>query len=74
MSFNAMGVQELANINKRKLKNKYFVIPVNGEKYKFKISGIGRMTIKLEKFFYYSEIVNAVKRAMIKVSNFLLSK
>lgn len=62
MSFNAIGVQELANINKRKLKNKYFIIPVSGEKYKFKISGIGKMTIKLEKFFYYSDIVKMVKK------------
>lgn len=60
MSFNAMGIQELANINKSKLKNKYFFIPVNGKKYKFKISGIGKMTIKIEKYFYYSEIVKAV--------------
>lgn len=74
MSFNAMGVQELANINKRKLKNKYFVIPVNGEKYKFKISGIGRMTIKLEKFFYYSEIVNAVKKGNDKGFEFFIEQ
>lgn len=60
MSFNAIGVQELANLNKRNLKNKFFIIPVNGENYKFKISGIGKMAIKIEKFFYYSEIVKAV--------------
>lgn len=74
MSFNAIGVQELANINKRKLKNKYFIIPVGGEKYKFKISGIGKMTIKLEKFFYYSDIVKVVKNGNDKGFEFFIEQ
>ncbi len=60
MSYNANGVRELAMLNKRNLKNKFFMVPINGEEYKFKISGLGKMAIKIEKYFYYNEIVKYI--------------
>ncbi|WP_292888753.1 hypothetical protein [Methanobrevibacter sp. UBA212] len=60
MSYNAEGIRQIAMINKRSLKQKFFIVPSGGEEYKFKISGIGSRFIKIEKFFYYSDIINAV--------------
>lgn len=60
MSYNADGIREIAMINKKRLKQKYFKVPSGGEVYKFKISGIGSRFIKIEKFFYYSDIIKAV--------------
>lgn len=60
MSYNAEGIREIAMINKRSLKQKFFIVPSGGEEYKFKISGIGSRFIKMEKFFYYSDIIKAV--------------
>ena len=60
MSYNAEGLKEIAMMNKRSLKNKFFNIPVKDYVYKFKVSGVGSRSIKIEKFFYYSEIMKAV--------------
>lgn len=60
MSYTADGVRELAMYNKQKLKQKFFRIPSAGNEYKFKISGIGTRFIKIEKFFYYSEIIENI--------------
>ena len=60
MSYNAEGIREIAMINKRSLKQKFFIVPSGGEEYKFKISGSGSRFIKIEKFFYYSDIIKAV--------------
>ena len=62
MSYNADGVRDIAMFNKQKLKQKYFRIPSAGEEYKFKISGIGNRFIKIEKYFYYSEIIETVSK------------
>ena len=60
MSYNAESLKEVAMYNKRDLKNKFFVISIKGVDYKFKVSGIGNRSIKIEKFFYYSEIIKSV--------------
>ena len=62
MSYNADGIREIAMINKKRLKQKYFKVPSGGEEYKFKISGIGSRFIKIDKFFYYSDIIKAVNK------------
>ena len=51
MSYNAESLKEVAMYNKRDLKNKFFVISIKGVDYKFKVSGIGNRSIKIEKFF-----------------------
>lgn len=60
MSFNAEGLKEVALLNKRNLKNKFFNISIKDVDYKFKVSGVGSRSIKIEKFFYYSEIIKSV--------------
>lgn len=64
MDYNADGLRQIAMINKNKLKQKYFKIPIAGAgvDYKFKVSGVGARFIKMEKYFYYSEIINAVSK------------
>lgn len=64
MDYNADGLKQIALINKNKLKQKYFKIPIaaTGIDYKFKISGVGARFIKMEKYFYYSEIIDAVSK------------
>ena len=60
MSYKGEEVKNLALLNKKKLINKFFKVPSGGEEYKFKISGIGSRFIKVEKFFYYNEIIKKV--------------
>ena len=60
MSYNREEIKNLALLNKRKLRNKFFKVPSDGEEYKFKISGIGASFIKIEKFFYYKDIAKKV--------------
>lgn len=60
MSYNGEEIKNLALLNKRNLRNKFFKVPSNGEEYKFKISGIGASFIKIEKFFYYKDITKKV--------------
>lgn len=64
MDYNADGVRQIAMINKNKLKQKYLKIPIAGAgiDYKFKISGVGARFIKIEKFFYYSDIIKSVSQ------------
>lgn len=64
MSYNADGIKEMALLNKKKLKQKYFKIPSAGMEYKFKISGVGARSIKIEKYFFYSEIIKVVSKGM----------
>lgn len=61
MSYKSDELRNLAILKKSELRNTFFKIPVGENFYSFKISGIGKMTIKLEKFFYYSEIIKAVQ-------------
>ena len=61
-SYDANEVQALALLNKSNLVNKFFTIPAGDSEYKFKISGIGKMAIKIEKFFYYSDIVKSISK------------
>ena len=60
MSYKGEEIKNLALLNKKKLINKFFKVPSGGEEYKFKISGIGSRFIKIEKFFYYNEIIKKV--------------
>ena len=62
MSYSAEGLKEVAMFNKRNLRNKFFNITINDVDYKFKVSGVGSRSIKIEKFFYYSDIIGAVNR------------
>lgn len=74
MSYNANGVKELAMLNKKNLRNKFFIVPINGEEYKFKISGLGKMAIKIEKFFYYNEIVKYIDSGKKSGLEFLIGQ
>lgn len=62
MDYDVRGIQEVAMFNKNKLKRKTIKIPIPGEgiDYRFNISGVGSSFIKIEKFFYYSEISKAI--------------
>ena len=60
MSYKGEEVKNLALLNKKKLINKFFKVPSGGKEYKSKISGIGSRFIKVEKFFYYNEIIKKV--------------
>lgn len=62
MPYSADGLKEVAMLNKRNLRNKFFNIAINDVDYKFKVSGVGSRSIKIEKFFYYSEIIGAVNK------------
>ena len=59
MSYNAEEIKNLALLNRKKLKNKFFKVPSGGEEYKFKISGIGARFVKIEKYFYYHDIIKS---------------
>lgn len=61
MGYTADEFRNMANHNKSKLKNKQVEIPIGGNKYKFKIVGVGKQAIKFEKFFYYSDIIKKVQ-------------
>lgn len=71
--FVANELKETANINKYKLRNSFLKIPVCGEDYSFKISGIGKRSIKLEKFFSYTEIIKVVNSG-VKGFEFLIEQ
>lgn len=60
MSYSAEGLKDVAMLNKKNLRNKFFNITVKDVDYKFKVSGVGKRSIKIEKFFYYSDIIKAV--------------
>ena len=66
MPYNADGLKQVAMLNKKILRNKFFDISINGVDYKFKVSGVGNRSIKIEKFFYYSEIIGAVNKGNTK--------
>lgn len=61
MQYDIGDVTELAIKNKGRLRNKFFCIPIfDSDEYKFKISGIGKRYIKIEKFFGYDEIIKSI--------------
>lgn len=61
MDYTADEFRNVATVNKSDLRKKSVIIPIDDNKYQFKISGIGQKAIKLEKFFYYSEIISSVQ-------------
>lgn len=74
MAYNANGVRELATINKKMLKNKFFMVPINGEEYKFKISGLGKFAIMIEKYFYYNDIVKYISKGKTEGFEYLIGR
>ncbi|WP_407376485.1 hypothetical protein [Methanobrevibacter sp.] len=56
--------RNVAVANRKSLIKSSVIIPIGQNKYKFKISGIGQKAIQLEKFFYYSEIINSVQKGI----------
>lgn len=64
MDYKADEFRNVAMLNKTDLRKKTVILPIGENQYQFKISGIGGKTIKLEKFFYYSEIIKAVQNGI----------
>lgn len=64
MGYTADEFKNVAMVNKSNLMKKAFIVPIANNKYQFKIAGVGQMSIKIEKFFYYSEIIKAVQKGI----------
>lgn len=64
MDYNANELKNVAMVNKPDLRKKTVIIPIADNKYQFKISGIGRMAIKMESYFNYSQIVKNVQNGI----------
>ena len=74
MDYKADEFRNVALLNKPDLRKKTVIIPISDNNYQFKISGIGQKAIKLEKYFYYSEIIDAVQEGIDDGLEFLIEQ
>lgn len=74
MDYKADEFRNVALLNKPDLRKKTVIIPIADNNYQFKISGIGQKAIKLEKYFYYSEIIDAVQEGIDDGLEFLIEQ
>ena len=74
MEYNAEELRNVAKINKSNLRKKSVRIPINGKDYLFKIAGVGDMSIKLEQYFFYSQIINSVQEGNHDGLEFLIEQ
>lgn len=74
MDYTADEFRNVARLNKPNLMKKSVIVPIGDNKYQFKIGGIGQKAIKIEKFFHYSDIINAVQEGISDGLEYLIEQ